>query len=101
MALEVINLIPEGFRTYGTKTIGYVKDNKLYLNSPELRIMVESEAQIASIADQLPPGTKFFLAGDQATWQSGSNGDVSKFEIPGTFYLDPGTMNLYYNSEVE
>ena len=101
MAIEIINLNPEGFQTYGNRVIGYVKDNTLYLNSPELQIMVEDESQIAELADKFPPGTRFFLAGSQQSWQLGSDGTASESAIPGTFYIDPDTMNLYYNSGVE
>ena len=101
MSIQVINLIPEGFKAYGNRVIGYVKDNTLYLNSPELQIMVENESQIDELKGRFPPGTRFFLAGSQESWQLGSDGEPAKSEIPGTFYIDPETMNLYYNSEVE
>jgi hypothetical protein len=101
MPMEVINLVPEGFKTYGARTIGYVKDGKLYLNSPEMRIMVENEAQIAELAAQLPPGTTFFLPGSQSSWQTGSDGEPSENKISGMFYLDPSTMNLFYSQEGE
>ena len=96
--MEVINLRPEGFQTYGNRVIGYVKDNVLYLNSPELDIMVEEESQIDELKDKVPPGTRFFLAGGQDNWQIDANGEPAKSEIPGTFYIDPETMNLYYTS---
>ena len=101
VAIEIVNLNPDGFQTYGNKVIGYVKDDKLYLNSPELQIMVENESQIEELAGQFPPGTRFFLAGSQQSWQIGANGEASESAIPGTFYIDTDTMNLYYTSEVE
>lgn len=97
MAIEIVNLSPEGFKTYGNNVIGYVKNNKLYMNSPELRIMVETEEQATELAAVLPPGTKFFLAGGQTMWQSGADGTTTKNDMTGTFYIDPETMNLYYD----
>lgn len=99
--MNVVNFLPEGFKAYGNKVIGYVKDNTLYLNSPELQIMVEEESQVEELKGQFPPGTRFFLAGSQESWQIGADGEPEKSEIPGTFYIDPETMNLYYTSEVE
>lgn len=101
MAVEVIHVLPEGFKTYRTRVIGYVKGDKLYLNSPAPDVMVENQSQIAELAAQFPPGTRFFLAGDQQTWQLDSGGEAQKSAIPGMFYLDPETMNLYYTPEVE
>ena len=101
VAIEIVNLNPDGFPTYGNRVIGYVKDDKLYLNSPELQIMVENESQVSELAGQFPPGTRFFLAGSQQSWQTGADGTASAVEIPGTFYLDPDTMCLYYTAEVE
>jgi hypothetical protein len=98
--MDVKNLTPDGFKTYGNKVIGYVKDSTLYLNSPEIKIMIEKESDIEELAPLLPPGTQFFLAGSQQTWQLGADGTASKSEIPGTFYLDPDTMELYYTPEV-
>lgn len=99
--MQIVNLNPEGFQAYGNKVIGYVKDNILYLNSPEMNIMIENESDIAELQGMLPPGTRFFLAGSQQTWKIGSDGTPSKSEIPGKFYLDPETMFLYYTSEVD
>lgn len=99
MAMEIINLTPEGHRTYGNSVIGYVKDGKVYLNSPELRIMVENESQVAELSQKFPPGTRFFLPGSNKSWQSGSDGTPTQDEMIGSFYLDPESMNLYYNPE--
>jgi hypothetical protein len=99
--IEIINLIPQGFNTYGNQVIGYVKDSKLYLNSPALNIIVGSEDDIEELTDIVPPGTRFFLAGSNTSWQLGSDGTIVSNEIPGTFYIDPETMNLYYTTEVE
>ena len=99
--MQIIHLTPEGFKTHGNAVMGYVKDGILYLNSPALNVMIENESDIDELKDALPPGTRFFLAGSHETWQLGANGTPSKSEIPGTFYLDPETMNLYYTSEVE
>ena len=101
MAIEIVNTIPEGFQTYGNKVIGYVKDGKLYLNSPAYNIMVESEDQISELAALLPPGTAFFMAGSQKTWQIGSDGSAVESLGVGTFTLDPDTMNLYYDNGEE
>lgn len=99
--MEVIHHTPEGFQVHGNRVIGYVKDDKLYLNSPELQIMVENESQIDELKGQFPPGTKFFLAGSQKSWQLDADGEPAESVFIGTFYLDPETMNLYYTSEVD
>ena len=101
MSMKTVNMTPDGFPVYGSRVIGYVKDNVLYLNQKELRIMIEDESQIDELKTQLPPGTTFFLAGSSKTWQLGADGEATQSEIPGTFYLDPETMNLYYTSEGE
>lgn len=99
MAIEIINLTPGGVQTYGNGMIGYVKGGKLYLNSPELKIMVENEDQVAELSQKLPPGTRFFLPGSNKSWQTGSDGTPTQNEMIGSFYLDPESMNLYYNPE--
>ena len=99
--MDVVVHTPEGFQAYGNRVIGYVKDDTLYLNSPELQIMVENESQIDELKSQFPPGTRFFLAGSQKSWQLGADGEPAESEFVGMFYLDPETMNLYYTSEVD
>ena len=99
--MDIRDVRPEGFQTYGNKVIGYVKDNVLYLNSPGLQIMIEEESQIDDLKGKVPPGTRFFLAGGHENWQMGADGEPVKSEIPGTFYIDPETMNLYYTTEGE
>lgn len=101
MAMNIVHKTPEGFQTYGNRVIGYVKDNVLYLNQPELKIMLETASQLDELKGQFPPGTQFFLPGSQESWQLGADGEPAKNEIPGTFYIDPETMNLYYSSEGE
>lgn len=99
MAMETVNLVPEGFRAYGNGVIGYVKNGKLYLNQEQLKIMIEEESQIDELKDQVPPGTKFFLAGSGQYWQLGADGELVQNEIDGSFFLDPDDMNLYYTTE--
>ena len=99
--MNVVYNIPEGNQVYGGRTIGYVKDDILYLNSPAQDIMIENEDQIDELLPIVPIGTRFFLSGGQGSWQVGIDGTVTKDEVPGMFYLNPENMNLYYNSEVE
>lgn len=99
--MEVIHHTPDGFQVHGNKVIGYVKDDKLYLNSPELQIMVENEEQIDELKGQFPPGTRFFLAGNTKAWQLAADGEPEESKTFGTFYLNPETMNLYYTTEVD
>ena len=84
------------------ETLSYLDNNNvLYLNQPELKIMLETASQLDELKGQFPPGTQFFLPGSQENWQLGADGEPVKNEIPGTFYIDPETMNLYYSSEGE
>lgn len=99
--MDVVYNTPEGRQVYGPRTIGYVKDDVLYLNAVAPDIMIESEDQIEGLTPLVPVGTRFFLPGGQGSWQVGTDGTVTKDEIPGMFYLNTDNMNLYYNSEVE
>lgn len=103
MPVEKITLANDGFLVHGNPTIGYVKDDKLYLNSPEMRVMIDSESQIEGIKAYLPPGTRLFLKDGTKAWRLGADGEPAEIQAPtatidGDFYIDPETMNLYYTS---
>ena len=74
--MDIVNLTPEGFPIYGTKTVSYVSSDEqtLYMNVSAPSIMVPEGFDLDDLPDDLPPGTEAYLADDSGKWRKGADG---------------------------
>lgn len=75
--MQIVNLVPEGFPVYNAETIGYVKDNKLYVNVPVLHFIVTDETDLEGL-DNVPIGSVAFTADESSKWRLGIDGTWEK-----------------------
>lgn len=79
--MEIVNLLPEGFNTYGNITFGYVtNDGKtLYQDVPDQKIMITSETDLQNLPAEIPPGTEAYLADGSAKWRKAADGSWPQY----------------------
>lgn len=78
--MEKIYLIPEGFPVYGVETSAYVKDGKLYYNSPTVPILVSGSADLENLNETIVPiGTVAYTADESNKWRLDATGQWKQF----------------------
>jgi hypothetical protein len=69
--MEVVSLTPDGFPVYNNGTVAYVKDSKLYINVPALKILITQESDLTNL--DVPIGSEAFLADETKKWRFGTD----------------------------